>query len=266
MTKKYLSELYIYPVKSCKGMPLHMVNVGPKGPEMDRRWMIVDKEGTFLSQREIPKMAIIHASLDDRFLFLSAPAMTPLMIPHHPEGAPLEVGVWKDRCLAHDMGDAAAKWVSAFLEVDSRLVFLPDSSIRKVNPDYALAETDQVSFADGFPFLLISDASLHDLNARVGKNLRMNRFRPNLVISNCEPFEEDRWKCLRIGPILFHCVKPCSRGIITAVDQEHAEVSMEPLKTLADYRKTAQGVLFGQNLVHEGIGSLKVGMEVEILT
>lgn len=265
MKKKYLSELYIYPVKSCKGMSLRRVNVGPKGPAMDRRWMVVDKDGCFLSQRTLPKMALIYANLDDHYLFLSAPSLMPLMIPHLPVGTPREVVVWNDTCLAHDMGEDAADWVSEFLGVEARLVFLPEESIRSVSNKYAASESDQLGFADGFPFMLISDSSLHDLNQRVGVNLRMNRFRPNLVISNCDPYEEDLWKKIRIGEIIFHFVKPCSRCIITTINQERAEAGSEPLTTLASFRTEDSGILFGQNLVHEGSGSLEVGSEVEIL-
>lgn len=265
MKKKYLSELYIYPVKSCKGMSLRSVKVGPKGPAMDRRWMVVDKEGRFLSQRSLPKMALIYANLDDHYLFLSAPSLMPLMILHHPVGTPRQVVVWDDTCLAHDMGDEAAAWVSEFLECEARLVFLPEDSIRRVSNEYATSEADQLGFADGFPFMLISESSLHDLNERVGMNLRVNRFRPNLVIANCEPYEEDRWKKVRIGDITFHFVKPCSRCITTTINQERAETGCEPLSTLSTFRQADSGILFGQNLVHEGSGSLEVGAEVEIL-
>lgn len=265
MKKKYLSELYIYPVKSCKGMSLRSLHVGAKGPAMDRRWMVVDSSGRFLSQRSVIKMALIHANLDDHYLFLSAPGKVPLMLLHHPVGTPCEVVVWNDKCLAHDMGDQAAAWVSEFLEQDARLVFLPESSVRRVNEKYSTTADDQVSFADGFPFLLISQASLADLSERAGVQLRMNRFRPNLVISNCEPYEEDSWKKVRIGEIIFHFVKPCSRCVITTINQERAEAGSEPLATLASFRKTDGKVLFGQNLVHEGFGMLEVGAEVEIL-
>ncbi len=246
-------------------MSLRSVNIGPKGPAMDRRWMMVDQDGRFLSQRTVPKMALIHANLDDHYLFLSAPSMMPLMIPHYPDGLPREVVVWKDTCIAHDMGDKAASWASHFLQIPARLVFFPDDSLRKVNQKYAASQDDQVSFADGFPFMLLSDASLGDLNKRVGMNLRMNRFRPNLVIANCEPYEEDSWKSIRIGQIVFHFVKPCSRCIITTINQERAETGCEPLETLASFRKTEGGILFGQNLVHEGIGLLEIGAQIEIL-
>lgn len=265
MKKIVLSELYIYPVKSCKGMPQESIQVGLKGPEYDRRWMVVDSSGRFLSQRILPQMAWIHTSLDERHLFLSAPSMVPLIVERDPVGQPRKVIVWKDTCTAHDMGDKAAEWLSQFLGMEVRLVFLPEDSVRKINPKYATNPDDQVGFADGFPFLLISQASLSDLNQRMSKSLRMNRFRPNLVLSGCEPYEEDNWKKIRIGEIIFHFVKPCSRCIITNVDQERAQKSNETLEALASYRKADGGIMFGQNLVHEGIGNLKVGSEIEIL-
>lgn len=265
MKTKYLSALYVYPVKSCKGMSLNEVDVGVKGPDMDRRWMVVDKEYRFRSQRQLPKMAMIHTYLDGRYLFMSAPSMMPLMLPSKPVGKECDVTVWKDTCKAHDMGDEAALWISKFLECESRLVFFPDSSVRTVNPDYTETPDNQLAFSDRFPFLLISEASLHDLNSRVGEKLRMNRFRPNLVISGCEPYEEDTWKKVRIGEIHFHVAKPCSRCIITNVDQEYAKQHLDPLQTLATFRKSKDGVLFGQHLVHQGTGQLKLNTEIEIL-
>jgi len=263
MKKKYLSELYIYPVKSCKGMSLRSVNVGAKGPLMDRRWMFVDKAGRFLSQRSLAKLALIHVQLDDHFLFLSAPTTMPLMIPYGAIGDPCEVEVWNDRLLAHDMGDKASLWATSYLGQEARLVFLPDDSHRYVGEKYG--KEAEAGFADRLPFLLLSSASLADLNRRVGMNLRINRFRPNLVIENCEPYEEDRWKRVRIGKIIFHFVKPCSRCIVTTINQERAEADSEPLTTLATFRKEEGKILFGQNLIHEGTGILEVGQEVELL-
>ncbi|MCE5295121.1 MAG: MOSC domain-containing protein [Chlamydiales bacterium] len=266
MKKKYLSELYIYPVKSCKGMSLRSVHVGAKGPAMDRRWMVVDANGCFLSQRCLPKMALIHANLDDHYLFLSAPSKVPLMLLHHPVGPTCEVTVWQDTCLAYDMGDKAAEWVSEFLEVTARLVFMPEQSIRKVNPQYATSTNDEIGFADGFSFLLTCEQSLSDLNTRLGMNMRMNRFRPNLVISKTEPYEEDTWKRIRIGNITFNCVKPCSRSVITTINQERAEEGSEPLNSMASFREIDGKICFGQNLTHEGSGILEVGTEIEILS
>ncbi len=263
MKKKYLSELYIYPVKSCKGMSLRSVQVGAKGPLMDRRWMFVDKTGRFLSQRSIAKLAMIHVQLDDHFLFLSAPSTVPLMIPYGAVGSPCEVEVWDDRLLAHDMGEKASLWATNFLGQEARLVFLPDGSHRFVGASYG--KEAEAGFADRLPFVLLSDASLADLNKRVGMTLRMNRFRPNLVIGNAEPYEEDTWKRIRIGDIIFHFVKPCARSIVTTINQERAEAGDEPLTTLATFRKEDDNILFGQSLIHEGSGLLEVGQEVEIL-
>ena len=246
-------------------MSLRSVHVGAKGPAMDRRWMVVDANGNFLSQRCLPKMALIHANLDDHYLFLSAPSKLPLMLLHHPVGPTCEVKVWNDTCMAYDMGDKAAEWISEFLEVTARLVFMPEQSVRKVNPQYATSTNDEIGFADGFSFLLIGEQSLCDLNRHVGMNMRMNRFRPNLVISNSEPYEEDAWKRIRIGNIVFNFVKPCSRSVITTINQERAEEGIEPLKSMESFRKINGTICFGQNLTHEGSGTLEVGMEIEIL-
>jgi uncharacterized protein YcbX len=174
------------------------------------------------------------------------------------------VQVWGDNCLAQSAGAKAAAWLSQFLGLDCRLFFMPESTRREVDPTYA-APTDQVGFADGFPFLLISEASLADLNQRLEQPLPMARFRPNLVVSGCEPYAEDSWKRIRIGELTFRVAKPCSRCVIPTINPETAEKSVEPLRTLNSYRREGNKVYFGQNLLHDGIGELKAGMLVEVL-
>ncbi len=268
MTNKFhpiLSAIYIYPVKSCKGIAVSSVEVGPKGPSMDRRWMIVDKDGRFLSQRQVPHMCLIETELLPGKLLLRKRGMPPLILPFGKEGVKREVVVWKDTVAAVDQGDSAAEWLQEALQLEARLVFLPDETVRSVDGRYAKRASDEVGFADGYPFLLISEASLGDLSLRLGAPVPMNRFRPNLVISGCEPYEEDNWKQISIGSITFDCVKPCSRCVTINVDQITAEKSLEPLATLAGYRKVEKGIMFGQNCIHSTSGKLTCGSEVKIM-
>lgn len=260
-----LTGLNIYPVKSLKGLSIKMMEIGKKGPMFDRRWMVVDEQGLFLTQRKWPKMALIETALDRDHLYLSFPDGCKVSLPFTEKGKKIAVEVWKDRCDAIDQGDEAAAALSSFLEVSCRLVYLPESSHRLVNRDYTVTEEDEVGFADGFPFLLISEASLAELNGRLTTPVCMDRFRPNLVISGCPPFEEDRMRRIRIGTVEFELVKPCSRCIVTTIDQATGEKGIEPLQTLSTYRKKEKGIMFGQNLIHRNLGILKLGDPVEVI-
>jgi MOSC domain-containing protein len=263
--RRRVDGLYCYPVKSCRGTSLDTAVVGSRGIVADRQWMIVDEQGDFLSQRELPRMALVRPRLIDVGLELSAPGMPPLSVPPSMQRERTRVTVWNDRCAAVDEGPRAAEWLSTFLAVPCRLVRMPDDEVRRVDPGYAGAD-DQVGFADGFSFLLTSRASLDDLNRRLPAPLPMNRFRPSIVVVGSEAFEEDRWKRIRIDGITFAVVKPCARCAITTTDQETGERSHEPLRTLATFRHVAgRGVMFGQNLVHDRSGVLHVGAEVEVI-
>jgi uncharacterized protein YcbX len=264
MTKKILTSLHFYPVKGCKGLAPASFSVGQKGPNFDRRWMIIDENGRFLSQRQIPKMALIETAIDKEFLRINIPNEQEICLPVTEEGQSTMVTVWKDTCPALDQGDKAAEALSRYLEIKCRLVFMPESTIRQVNLKYAsVGET--VGFADAYPFLLISEASLEDLNSRLEKPILMNRFRPNLVVSGCKPHEEDTWKWIRIGEIRFKVAKPCSRCTVTTIDQLTLEQGREPLQTLAEYRKMEGGIMFGANLIHTTKGSLQVGDVLEVI-
>ncbi|HXF29012.1 MAG TPA: MOSC domain-containing protein [Chlamydiales bacterium] len=262
---KTVSALFIYPVKSLKGLSVQKFEIGAKGPMMDRRWMVVDKEGRFLSQRVEPKMALITVELFPDKILLKAPRVPPVIVTRANKSEVRSVVIWKDTVDAIDQGNQAAEWLTEFLGFDARLVFLPDETVRKVNPKYATADTDQVSFADAYPLLVISEASLADLNWRLKTPIQMNRFRPNLVISGCEPYEEDTWKRFRIGDMLFECVKPCSRCVTVTIDQHTAEKDPEPLEVLATYRKEEGGIMFGQNVIPKNQGIVSIGAEVKVL-
>ena len=262
--RRRVDGLYCYPIKSCRGMSLNSAEVGARGIVADRQWMIVDEEREFLTQREVPRMALVSPRLTGDLLEISASGMPPLTV--SPDVAErTNVTVWRDRCAAIDEGAAAAEWLSTFLEVACRLVRIPDNEKRRADPGYA-GPDDQVGFADGFSFLLTSRASLDDLNRRLPVPLPMNRFRPNIVVDGTDAFEEDRWKRIRIDGITFAVAKPCARCAITTTNQDTAERSHEPLRTLATFRHVAgRGVMFGQNLIHDRPGVLHVGAEVEVL-
>ena len=263
--RRYVAGLYFYPVKSCRGTSLDVAEVGPRGIVGDRQWMIVDEKGEFITQREVPRMALVSPRLTGGVLEINATGM-PLLTVSPAEGRQrTDVTVWRDRCAAIDEGADAAEWLSAFLQVPCRLVRLPDDEKRRADPEFA-GPNDEVGFADGFSFLLTSRASLDDLNRRLSVPLPMNRFRPNIVVDGTHAFEEDRWKRIRLGDITFVVAKPCARCVTTTTNQDTAERSHEPLRTLATFRHVAgRGVMFGQNLIHDRSGVIHVGAEVEVL-
>lgn len=265
-----LSALYRYPLKSGQYEPLQDIRLDALGLEGDRRWMVVEAgNGRFLTQRLLPQMGRIQARWMDqgRALQLRAPGMPELDVPVPGVDDDLRgVTIWRDSLLVPDAGDAAAQWLSAFLERPCRLVQVPEQRARQVDTAYA-EPGEKVHFADGFPLLLIGQASLDDLSARVGRPLEMERFRPNLVVSGATPFAEDGWKRIRIGELEFRVAKPCSRCILTTIDPHTGERSAdrEPMTTLRSYRQRDGELHFGQNLVALGRGELKVGMAVEVL-
>lgn len=255
----HLSSLHIYPLKSARGISLDTVELDDFGPVLDRRWMLIDSDRALVTRRELHRMALIDVALSNGGIRVSAPGAGVLEAGQGTSGDPLvEVRVWDDRCLARDLGDSAARWFSGFLERQVRLVFMPDETFRQIDIDY-VPGIRRVSFADGFPLLLIGEGSLEELNRRLSEPVPMNRFRPNLVLAGSEPFAEDTWESVRIGAVGFDVLKPCSRCVATTVDHETAQSGKEPLRTLATFRRRGQGVYFGQNLLHQGPGLIRVG-------
>jgi uncharacterized protein len=260
-----LSGLYMYPIKSAGGIPIEAWDVDGRGLRHDRRWMLVDEAGRFMSQRRFPRLALVGVRIEPDHLVVDAPEMPSLEVPLRSPDASLRLArVWNDLVEVLTVGDEADHWFGEFLDVRCKLVYLPDESIRPVDPAYGNTE-DQVGLADGFPFVLVSEASLADLNARLEQPMPINRFRPNLVVRGCEPFAEDGWRLICISKIPLRVVKPCSRCTITTVDQRTATTGKEPLRTLARFRRAGNKVLFGQNLIHDETGTLRVGDPVEIL-
>ncbi len=261
----HLSGIYYYPIKSCRGYALDAALLEPRGLQHDRRLMITDPAGVFLTQREYPRLALIAPVIDGDSLLLQTPTMPPLRLECRDDGQRVPVKIWQDETIAIDQGALAADWLSTFLQVTCRLVRIAPDSIRPVTPQYATSPADQVGFADGFPLLLIAQASLDDLNTRLAAPLGMERFRPNLVVAGCAAYAEDTWSRIRIAGIEFDLVKPCARCVITTTDQATAERGREPLRTLATYRTIQGKVMFGQNVVHSRAGRLQIGDLVEII-
>ena len=259
-----LSGVYIYPIKSCGGISLEKAELVATGLRDDRRWMLVDEAGGFMSQRGHPRMALISPSLTPERLTVSAPGMPDLEVPtRFGTGETVRVEVWGDELRGEPAGEEADRWFSEFLEFPCRLVRKPDDDFRPVDSLYA-TEDDQTSFADGFSLLVISEASLEDLNSRLAEPVPMNRFRPNLVIGGCEPFAEDRWDEMRVGDAGFRVAEPCPRCAVTTVDQRTGERRKEPLRTLATYRRSGGEVWFGRNLIHTSAGTVCVWDPVEV--
>lgn len=265
-----LSGLHIYPIKSAAAVDLTQSRVDELGLLHDRRMMVVERTGRMVTQRGAPRLALVRPVFDGDRVVVSAPGMPDLAFERDPgDGIPLDVEVWGDWCRATRAPREVDRWFSAFLDREVRFVHLPATTVREVDPTFA-PPGSRVGFADGFPFLMTTEASLADLNARLSalvppSPIPMDRFRPNLVISGAGAWDEDGWRELRIGTLRFVVAKPCARCVITTVDQRTGETSREPLETLASFRKAGNKVLFGQNLVHKNRGFLHVGDDVEVL-
>ncbi|MEP7226937.1 MAG: MOSC N-terminal beta barrel domain-containing protein [Gemmatimonadales bacterium] len=259
-----LTGLTIYPIKSTRGIALDASDVDQFGLRYDRRWMVVDQSGVFLSQRSHPCLALVVPSISDGTLQVDAPGMPTLRTPLHPRvSVATSVTVWDDTCPATWVGERATEWFSQFLRSACSLVHMADDVVRPANPAFAPPGV-RVGFADAFPFLMISEESLADLNRRLADPLPMNRFRPNLVVAGGEPYAEDGLGKIEIGGVRLRAVKPCERCLVTTTDQATGERGKEPLRTLATYRKVGKNLMFGQNMVHENAGRLRVGDPVTI--
>ena len=263
-----ISEINIYPVKSLRGISVEASIVEDRGLRLDRRWMVVDAKRKFLTQREFPVMAAIEVAVDGEQLTASHGGSS-ITIPFEPHaGEAMNVKVWSSSVKAKPNSAEVNDWLSQILGTECSLFTMTKLSKRIVNPFYAVRKfDDQLSFADGYPFMLIGQASLEDLNSRLDSPVPMNRFRPNFVVSGSEPFAEDTWKRVRIGGTVYHVVKPCERCVMPTIDQSAGiKTGLEPLKTLASFRTRNGKVLFGQNLIAEKPGgTVKVGDDLEVI-
>ncbi len=255
----HLSALHIYPIKSCAGIAVTTWEVDDFGLRYDRRWMLVTPRGQFLTQRELPALAQVRVTVASPHLRVSAPGQRELILALDPMGGrPIATQVWDDAVAVVAPDHTADAWFSDYLGYEVMLAYMPPSTRRPVDPAYA-PNGGRASFADGFPFLLVGEASLADLNGRLPTPVPMNRFRPNLVVSGSSAFAEDGWRQIVVGGIPMEVVKPCARCVVTTTDQETLERGQEPLRTLATFRRQDQQVMFGHNVVHYGTGMLRVG-------
>jgi len=259
-----LQDIFIYPIKSLGGIRMEEAIVEERGFQHDRRWMLVDQSGRFVSQREFPMLSLLQVELETAGLRVF-PKKQPdlnLFIPFNlSEGTEIPVVIWDDRVIAQIVSKSVGRWFSDFLGFEVDLVKMPELAQRKVDARYAV-NFESVSFADGMPYLIIGQASLDELNTRLVQPVPMNRFRPNLVFSGGAPFIEDEIRKIRIGTLDFQLVKPCARCVLTTINQETGAGGKEPLKTLATYRTVGNKVMFGQNALALNYGRVMVGDEM----
>jgi len=264
----HVESLHYYPIKGMRGCALTSAEVTAAGFINDRRWMLVDSTGRFISQREEPRLALISVAAEGLDLVARAPAMPVLRIAP-PQGIEsLHVTIWQDQLPAYPAPAEAHAWFSDFLSMSCRLVYQGDS-IRGVDPRWS-QPGDLTSFADAYPVLICTSASLDDLARRIGTALPMDRFRPNIVVAGNDAWAEDEWVRLRIGPVEMDLTKPCARCSVTTVDQLHGlRTGKEPLRTLAGFRflqvPSISGVIFGQNAIPRALGRISVGQEVDVI-
>lgn len=258
-----LSDLYRYPMKSTQGENLLASLVFPAGLPWDRAFMVADLAGEMITGRTHPALVQVLARVTDDVLHLSLPQRSTLALPLHLFSRPVLAAVWGTSFTAWGGACVVDELLTAFLGKPAQLLFCGEQQQRRVKaaPDVSLG------FADGYPLLLIGQASLDDLNQRLAQPVTMANFRPNLVVSAAAAFAEDSWRRIRIGEVTFRIAKPCERCVFTTVDPISGikNPQQEPLRTLASYRKTPAGVLFGQNVIAENSGEIAQGMEVEIL-
>ncbi|MEJ0054696.1 MAG: MOSC N-terminal beta barrel domain-containing protein [Bacteroidota bacterium] len=249
MNKRILSEIWIYPIKSLGGIRLTSAKVLEKGLRYDRRWMLVDENGVFMTQRNIHKMALFKLSFQGegfKIQFKNDSIFLPFE--HKIIDASVKTEIWDDQVTTQEVSGEYSEWFSQRLEMKCRLVFFPEGNPRPVDPRYKLND-EHVGLADGYPLLIIGQSSLDDLNKRLEVPVPMNRFRPNLVFKGGEPYEEDTWKGFVVGKNRFAGVKPCARCILTTINQDTAEKGREPLLTLSRYRRVDTKIFFGQNVL-----------------
>lgn len=257
----FVSQLHIYPIKGCGGIALDAVNIDEYGLHGDRRFMIIDEHGVFMSQRKHPIMCLIRVSMNRGLLTVSYNGNHDMVIEPIMKSQNIRVEIWDDEVMATDMGDAASLWFSHVLGSNVRLVTIGAKYNRNVQIS-DIVYSSKMHFGDSCPILVTSTASLNDLNDRLKSPIPMNRFRPNVVIDGAYPYEEDTWKYIRIGDQLFQFGKKCGRCTVTTIDQDTGETGLEPLSTLSTYRKDGNKVCFGAYYLPSTLGDIKVGAEV----
>jgi uncharacterized protein len=262
----YVSKLFVYPIKSTRGIAVDQARVDVSGPVWDRRWMLVGDDGVALTQRTLPRMALIVPRFAGEDLVVEAPGMAAVRIRRWTgEGEWARVRIWRDDLRVPHPDAAYSEWFSEFLGISCRLVHLPDEVVRPVEAPWN-QEPWRTSLSDAYPLLVLGQASLDLLNGKLAEPVTVARFRPNVLVDGIAAHEEDSWRRVRIGEVEINVVKPCARCVLTLVDPVTAETGIEPLQTLATYRRGANGkVLFAQNALVTKTGVLRVGETVEVL-
>lgn len=262
----HVAALFIHPVKSLRGIRVESAELDARGLRHDRRWMVVDEGGGFVTQRQHPRMVLIRPTTVDGRLGLAAPDVAPLDVPEPaPDARRMRVRVWKDECDALPASAEADAWLSEVLGVRCQLVFMPDDTQRRMSGAAPGEGAPQVGFTDGYPLHLVGEGSLRELNRRLASPVGVERFRPNLLVAGVEPHAEDDWTEVEVGGVRMRTVAPCERCAITTVRPEDGTREREPLRTLATYRNTGGSVTFGTYLAHDGRGTIRVGDPVRIL-
>ena len=261
-----ISRLFYYPVKSCAGIETTSLSFDQRGPVHDRQYLIVNDDGRFLTQRQLPKMAFIQPQIDESGLTLSYPQQENIHVPRLDDGQVMTVTVWKDEIQAHDQGDQAAMWLSDVLGRSCRLVAVGEATKRPVNPKYA-HNYEEIGFADGFPLLIVNQSSLDVLSQQVGRPLDVLRFRPNVVMSGAEAWQESDWQRLQLNEEqgALTCVKPCERCVIPTRDLLTQEREADVLDCLVRLCKRDGRIIFGQNALTDNIEQLQVDMALELM-
>lgn len=266
MPQLILSEIFVYPIKSLGGISVNSAIAEQRGLKYDRRYLLVDENNMFMTQRDFSQMALLKLSFSENgFEVLNTKDSSHAIIPltSHSNDR-LTVTIWDDECNAVRVDSDLDDWFSHAINKKCSLVYMPDDEKRIVEKNY-INDEHIVSFADAYPFLIIGQSSLDDLNARLEKPVPMNRFRTNFVFTGGNPFEEDNWKDFKIGEVNFKAVKPCARCVITTTNQDTAERNAEPLKTLSQYRKINNKVMFGMNVICKNNGAVSVGDKITLL-
>lgn len=257
-------SLHIYPVKSLAGIQVSSFEMDDFGPKGDRRWMIVDADRNFVTQRALPALARVTTSLVDREVSVHVPGEGDFTL--QATGQELRTLVWRDWVKALEGEPSANKALSRFCGKELRFVYMPDASFRRVDAE-RVTEYRRVGFADGFPLLITSLGSLEELNGRLDAPVDMRRFRPNIVVEGSAAWQEDAWRKLKLGNQNFDIVRPSSRCVLTTVDPDTGvkDSGLQPLRTLSSYRRTSDGVIFGQNAIHETPGVIHVDDPVTVI-
>ena len=266
-----LSEIYIYPVKSLGGIRLEEAEITDRGLQYDRRWMLIDENNRFISQREYSRLALFEVVIQDSDLVVTDRKSGKILrVAHtsiHLNIFPINVTVWDDEVVAVEVSQIANDFFTQALGMSTRLVYMPEESHRKTDANYSLHGDEITSFSDGYPILIIGQSSLDDLNNRLAEPITINRFRPNFVFTGGNEFEEEEWHEFKVGGIRFFGVKPCARCIMTTIDPQTGEKEgKEPLLTLNRYRKAGNKILFGQNVLISQVGKVSVGDIIEVIS